>query len=347
LDLPSADLDLPKLDADLDLPSADFDLPKLDADLDLPSVDVAASADDLTVISGIGPKIASILHNNGIRSFAQLAASDTATLRQILDAAGSRYKLADPTTWPEQARFAGNVGEFDAAVAPADEVIVEYFEIEAAAPTEEKVVVWEIVEDTTPDDLVAIVGIGPKIAGILNRNGIYSFAQLANSRVGDLQQMLDAAGPRYSLADPASWPQQAYDLLTSRHMAAATARADFNDATGYAEADSVKMVEVIEVVAEEESVIEAVFEEDFGEDDLTVISGIGPKVADVLKLNGLVNYRQLMRTDVDTLRSVLQQAGPRFTLIDPASWPVQAELAARNDWEGLNALHAQMGIQWL
>ncbi|MER2598068.1 MAG: hypothetical protein ABTQ73_00920, partial [Caldilineales bacterium] len=38
-DLPSADLDLPKLDADLDLPSADFDLPKLDADLDLPSAD--------------------------------------------------------------------------------------------------------------------------------------------------------------------------------------------------------------------------------------------------------------------------------------------------------------------
>ncbi len=60
-----------------------------------------------------------------------------------------------------------------------------------------------------PDDLTKIEGIGPKIAGLLQAAGIITFAQLAQTEVGRLQQILTAAGPRFRLADPASWPQQA------------------------------------------------------------------------------------------------------------------------------------------
>jgi len=61
--------------------------------------------DDLKVIEGIGPKIASLLANAGITTFAQLAAADVGRLKQILKDAGLE-RLADPTTWPEQARLA-------------------------------------------------------------------------------------------------------------------------------------------------------------------------------------------------------------------------------------------------
>ena len=62
--------------------------------------------DDLTKVEGIGPKISSLLQEAGIQTFAQLASSEADKLRQILAEAGARYKLADPTTWPEQAKLA-------------------------------------------------------------------------------------------------------------------------------------------------------------------------------------------------------------------------------------------------
>ncbi len=61
----------------------------------------------------------------------------------------------------------------------------------------------------TPDNLQRIEGVGPKIAELLNAAGITTFDQLANTAVTDLQKILEEAGPRYQLADPASWPQQA------------------------------------------------------------------------------------------------------------------------------------------
>ncbi len=60
-----------------------------------------------------------------------------------------------------------------------------------------------------PDNLKKIEGIGPKIAGLLNEGGIQTFNQLANSKVERLQEILDAAGPRYRIHNPGTWPKQA------------------------------------------------------------------------------------------------------------------------------------------
>ena len=63
-------------------------------------------ADDLVIIEGIGPKIAELLKADGINSFAALAKASKASLQAVLDKAGSRYKLADPSTWAQQAELA-------------------------------------------------------------------------------------------------------------------------------------------------------------------------------------------------------------------------------------------------
>lgn len=60
-----------------------------------------------------------------------------------------------------------------------------------------------------PDDLKKIEGIGPKIEKLCNGIGVWTFAQLADTAVGTLQEMLDAAGPAYRTADPGTWPKQA------------------------------------------------------------------------------------------------------------------------------------------
>lgn len=64
------------------------------------------ASDDLTVIEGIGPKIAELLTNAGITTFAQLADADDATVQQVLADAGPRFNAHDATTWNEQAALA-------------------------------------------------------------------------------------------------------------------------------------------------------------------------------------------------------------------------------------------------
>jgi predicted flap endonuclease-1-like 5' DNA nuclease len=60
--------------------------------------------DDLKIIEGIGPKIASLLAAAGITTFNQLASTDVNRLSQIVRDA--HLAMSDPTTWPEQARLA-------------------------------------------------------------------------------------------------------------------------------------------------------------------------------------------------------------------------------------------------
>lgn len=64
---------------------------------------VVKGPDDLTKIKGIGPKTDALLKAAGITTYPQLAAANEAQLRHILDDAGSRYRIIDPTNWPEQA----------------------------------------------------------------------------------------------------------------------------------------------------------------------------------------------------------------------------------------------------
>ncbi len=72
----------------------------------------AAKKDDLKKIEGIGPKIAELLTAGGVATFADLSKAKSKALRDILDAAGPRYKMHDPTTWPQQAKLAA-AGNWD------------------------------------------------------------------------------------------------------------------------------------------------------------------------------------------------------------------------------------------
>jgi NADH-quinone oxidoreductase subunit I len=79
-----------------------------------------ATPDDLKVIEGIGPKIAALLQSAGITTFARLAATDVSRLDQLLVEANLR-RLADPGTWPEQAKLAA-AGDWDAFKALTDQL---------------------------------------------------------------------------------------------------------------------------------------------------------------------------------------------------------------------------------
>lgn len=57
------------------------------------------------------------------------------------------------------------------------------------------------------DDLVSLEGIGPRVAGILNADGITTFEALANADPAEIQKTLSAAG--LQMMNPEGWIEQA------------------------------------------------------------------------------------------------------------------------------------------
>lgn len=75
-----------------------------------------------------------------------------------------------------------------------------------------------------------------------------------------------------------------------------------------------------------------------GQDDLKIVEGIGPKIDSLLKAAGINTFSQLAAASVGQVTGILEAAGPRFKLANPASWPRQAQLCADNQWDELKAL---------
>ena len=78
--------------------------------------------DDLKQIKGVGPKLEETLHENGVTTFAQIAAWDDAEIdrfAELIGRMGSRIRSDD---WVEQARVltSGNETEFSARVEKGD-----------------------------------------------------------------------------------------------------------------------------------------------------------------------------------------------------------------------------------
>jgi large subunit ribosomal protein L21 len=72
----------------------------------------AAKTDDLSIVEGIGPKIAELFVSKGIVTFNDLANASVESLKDILNEAGGVIKTKNPTTWPAQAKMAAE-GKFD------------------------------------------------------------------------------------------------------------------------------------------------------------------------------------------------------------------------------------------
>jgi F-type H+-transporting ATPase subunit gamma len=76
-------------------------------------------------------------------------------------------------------------------------------------------------------------------------------------------------------------------------------------------------------------------------DDLTVIEGIGKKMAAALVAAGIDTFEKLANTTVDQVQQAVQAAGMRFAPSLP-TWPKQAGYAAQGDWDGLDQYQKQL-----
>lgn len=75
-------------------------------------------------------------------------------------------------------------------------------------------------------------------------------------------------------------------------------------------------------------------------DDLKKIEGIGPKVANLLNEHGITTFAQLAEIPVEKLTEILE--ADKLQMMNPVSWPKQAQLAAAGDWETLEKLQGDL-----
>lgn len=152
--------------------------------------------DDLTIIEGIGPKIAAYLNQRGVYTFGQLAALDAENLHDLLREGGPGIASASTETWPGQAELAAR-GEWGKLMA---------LQATIGGGTRQATRAPEVDRD---DNLSIVEGIGPKIEAVLKASGIRSFGQLAMAEPDKIKEILMAAGPQFNVADPETWPLQA------------------------------------------------------------------------------------------------------------------------------------------
>jgi predicted flap endonuclease-1-like 5' DNA nuclease len=166
--------------------------------------------DNLQIVEGIGPKMNEVLNENGVHTWADLASKSPDDLNSILGKYGDKYRIIDPATWSAQAALARD-GEWDDLVMLQKNLDTgrDTNISETDSKIEKMLVKLGLLKKYKQDDLKAVEGIGPKISGLLNNDGINTWRELANSSVERIQGILDTAGSRYKLADPKTWPKQA------------------------------------------------------------------------------------------------------------------------------------------
>ncbi|HRX30043.1 MAG TPA: helix-hairpin-helix domain-containing protein [Saprospiraceae bacterium] len=179
------------------------------------------------------------------------------------------------------------------------------------------------------DNLQIVEGIGPKMNEVLNDHGIHTWSHLASKSPEELRSLLDTYGDKYRIIDPHTWPQQAAlarDLEWEK-LIALQKQLDGGKDDAIGETDS-KLEKIM---------IKLGLMKKWVKDDLKAIEGIGPKIEELLHQAGIKTWEELANTSVDRIQSILDNAGSRYSLAHPDTWPRQARMAADAKWSELEA----------
>ena len=78
------------------------------------------------------------------------------------------------------------------------------------------------------------------------------------------------------------------------------------------------------------------------QDDLKLVEGIGPKIEELMHAAGINTWAELAAAPIEKLEEILEEAGPRFRIHDPATWGKQAAMADAGQWEELETYQDEL-----
>ena len=178
------------------------------------------------------------------------------------------------------------------------------------------------------DNLQIVEGVGPKIENLLKTEGITTWSQLGSAKIEDLSAILEKGGSRFKMHDPGSWSKQA----------SLAAGGDWQGLIAFQKSLSSGML--VSGKSDGPAKIEKMGMKILGfsndPEDLKIVEGIGPKIEQLLKADGINTWSELALASVNKLQDILNKAGERYRLADPSTWPKQADLAAKGLWNDLS-----------
>jgi predicted flap endonuclease-1-like 5' DNA nuclease len=221
---------------------------------------------------------------------------------------------------PAVEELGGEEAVADYEVEVPDEEVAEEAPAPEAAPVEAApvaVAAAVAAEPAKADDLTQLAGVGPKASAALAAGGITTYAALAEINEPQLRHVLHG-GDMIPPANVASWPMQASFAASGDWQGLMKYNAKGSEPTHHAASSKSNGAKAAPP------------------DDLTQLSGIGPRIQTILSAGGVSNYETLEHTDPSELRRIIASGGalPPSSL---DSWPTQASYASRGDWSGLAA----------
>lgn len=159
-----------------------------------------------------------------------------------------------------------------------------------------------VLDEQEKDDLSRIDGIGPFLESKLNEVGVFTYEEISTWDSSRIAAITEAIGHFKGRIEKDDWVGQAAQLALEKQQNPEAFKKDSANALSD------------------------------DPEDLKVVEGIGPKIEEVLKQAGINDWAALAKTDATRLREILDQAGPRFKMHDPETWPAQARLAETGEW---------------
>lgn len=156
------------------------------------------------------------------------------------------------------------------------------------------------------DDLKRIGGVGPFIENKLNELGIYTYQQISQLDEDLVEKVNTAIAFFPGRIARDNWVGQATALYQTK-------------------------------LNNPEALKQDVTPNPSDPNDLKVIEGIGPKIEQLLKSNGIYSWSDLANSPLDRIQSILDSAGEAYRIHDPSTWSKQAALAAKGDWDDFRA----------
>ena len=176
------------------------------------------------------------------------------------------------------------------------------------------------------DNLQIIEGVGAKMESVLKEHGYDSWESIAIANTAQLQAMLDTYGDKYRIIDPGSWVAQARYASKGEWDKLVDLQKNLDGGKPGVGSSAAKVEKMLYKLG---------LKPKYVQDDLKVVEGIGPKIANLLISNGIDTWSKLAKTTVVDLQKILDSAGSSMQLADPGTWPAQAEMADKGAWDQL------------
>ena len=221
----------------------------------------------------------------------------------------------------------------------------------------------------TNDDLTKVYGLGDAMAESLQKEGVRTYAALADLSLDRLREIVEADGTSEASVNEETWTRQARLLADGKldelndyvdelraedgnevdvpATEAAPAPAAPVEEPAAEEPAAEKPVADEPAAAEEPETVEEPAAEaapeapaaDAKPDDLTKVYGIGKVFEAALHNAGITTFAQLAKADVETLRGAISDGSSTSdSAANEESWAEQAQLLADGDKDGFKAM---------